>query len=252
MTERHFPGRTDSIARYQDQLHKARYVWATKLLKDVSGQVIDIACGVGYGSQMLAQGTGANVIGIDASHETVEYARANYVAPRLSFRPGDAQRLSGIETGSISAIVSFETVEHLARPDLFFAEAGRVLRDTGILVLSTPNRLLSSTLYPIRGRPNNPFHLFEYTIDGLRKDIEQVFDLRQMCGQAFVREWLACWPIQVAAKGLCSALRSFGAYGIIDAIYHNPTDCEVLPVHDRPSRVPSILLAVCRHTVKNK
>lgn len=248
MTERHVPGAPGSISSYQDKLHKARYRWAVGQLKNTKGTIIDIACGAGYGSQMLAEGSRCQVIGIDSSAEAIAGASAVYSAPNLSFRLGDAQRLEDIESGTVSAIVSFETIEHLSRPQLFLAEAARVLCKEGILLISTPNRRLASTLYPIRKRPNNPFHIFEYTTAGFKADVEQFFSLRQMNGQSFVPRWLAFWPIQVAAKAFCHAMRGFGAYRLIDAIYHNPRDLEVTAVEALPGHDPSIFVAFAVRT----
>jgi SAM-dependent methyltransferase len=245
MTERHVPGTPGDIASYQDKLHKARYRWAVDQLKNINGTIVDVACGAGYGSRMLAEGTRCDVVGIDVSQEAVAYAASNYGASRLDFRVGDAQRLQDFASGSVNAIVSFETIEHLTRPGLFLAEAARVLAHDGVLLLSTPNRLLASTLYPIRNRPNNPAHLFEYTMEGFQADIRSALHLKEMCGQGFVPKLLAFWPVQVAAKGACHLLRGLGAYALIDSYYHNLNDTDILPVSKWRRRVPSNFVAVC-------
>jgi SAM-dependent methyltransferase len=246
MTERYMPGAQDALSRYVEQHHLARYRWAIRQLVGVQGVILDIACGAGYGSQMLADQGGRTIIGVDTSPEAVGAAAANYGAPNVSFRVGNAEDLSWIESRSVDAVVSFETIEHLHRPRRFLAEARRVLKTDGALLISTPNRLLASTLYPLRRRPNNPFHVFEYTATGFRQDLEHFFSVEQMGGQGYVKTWLAFWPVQVALKAVCHFLRRFGAYRFIDRHYHDPHDVEVVcPASGFPRATPSILVAKC-------
>jgi ubiquinone/menaquinone biosynthesis C-methylase UbiE len=245
MTERHIPGGSDSISAYQDKLHQARYRWALAQLKDIKGTIVDLACGAGYGSHMLAQNTDCEVIGIDVSERAVAHAVSTYYGPRLSYRLGDAQHLDEIPPSSVNALVSFETIEHLAQPEQFLAEAARVLVPGGLLLLSTPNRRLMSSMYPIRRRPNNPFHLFEYTRDALLLDVRKSFDVRQMAGQSFVPRWLAFWPVQILVKAVCRLSRGIGGYTLADAWYHNPNDVDVLPVASQLALEPTIFVLRC-------
>lgn len=245
MSERFVPGATDLISHYVERHHRARYVWAVEQLKGTEGLVIDIASGAGYGSHMLAGVIKGEVVGIDASEKAVANASANYSAPNLSFRTGNAEALTNIETGSVAALVSFETIEHLHKPRDFLAEAARVLKKDGSLLISTPNRLLSSTLYPIKGRPNNPFHVFEYTKHGFIDDVSRNFEIRELCGQGYVARWLAFWPIQVFIKAICHSLRRLGAYRLVDRYFHDPENVQVVAAAEFPQRVPSIFVARC-------
>lgn len=248
MSERFVPGATDSVSRYVEAHHRARYRWAIGELRGTRGRVIDIASGAGYGTHMLAQELDGEVIGIDVSAQAVADASKNYRASNLSYREGSAEALADIETGSVAALVSFETIEHLHQPRDFLAEAARVLRPNGSLLISTPNRLLASTMYPIRGRPNNPFHIFEYTARGFRTDLAERFKIDASCGQGYVANWLAFWPVQVSFKAACHALRRTGAYRLIDRHFHDPESVEVLPIADFPGRVPSSFVARCSPT----
>ena len=246
MSERHDPQSTaDPISAYQDAHHQARYRWAVKTLQGADGPILDIACGNGYGSHMLAR-AGHAVTGLDVSAEAVEAARAAYAHPGLSFQAADAQDLAGFADASVAAVVSFETIEHLREPRRFISEVHRVLRPGGRLLVSTPNRLLASTLYPLRGRPNNPFHRFEYTLDGFRIDLATRFPDARLYGQGFVAAGLSFWPVQVGIKAACKAFSRFGAYHWADRIYHDPADVEVLPLAERRGRTASFFVADCR------
>src|SRR5690349_2370125 len=106
--ERVVPGRTEigNVCK-----HIARYNLA---LYHVRGRVLDIACGSGYGTRLLADVVDS-VLGIDFDPETVSYAQKNYSpllqeTPKLEFRVGDILEPIGEKFDSI---VCFETLEHV-------------------------------------------------------------------------------------------------------------------------------------------
>jgi SAM-dependent methyltransferase len=248
VTERHDPRNVmDAIGVYQDAHHKARYRWAVDVLRDVRGPVVDIACGSGYGSHMLAE-AGHAVIGIDTSESAVAEAARVHRHASLTFRRGDAEDLSDFADASIAAVVSFETIEHLHRPRTFLAEIHRVLAPGGVLLLSTPNRLLASTMYPVRGKPNNPYHVFEYTLNEFKDDVLAHFPGGLLRGQGFVPSWMAFWPVQVGIKAVASLLRPVGAYRWVDRWYHDPTHVDVQSLESQRLKTASNFLAECRRT----
>jgi SAM-dependent methyltransferase len=142
--------------------HLARYRWAAGLL---SGDVLDAACGTGFGSAILAGG-GARVVGIDRDGPAVAIARRR--APGARFEVAPIPPLPFGDAGFDGA-VSFETLEHIADDAGFLSELHRVLRPGGRLLLSTPNRAMSSPNLP---RPPNPFHVREYLLPELLALIE--------------------------------------------------------------------------------
>jgi SAM-dependent methyltransferase len=91
--------------------HVARYEWAAAKL--VPGAVLDLACGVGYGTRILAE-AGHRATGWDRSHEAITYARLHYAHPNAHFEWTDAASLSG--KVSVDAAVCFETIEHIEDP----------------------------------------------------------------------------------------------------------------------------------------
>lgn len=133
--------------------HWERYEFARQFIKDK--EVADVACGCGYGTGILAQ-SGKKLIGLDIDAETIAWARQFY-GDRADFR-----RVAGIgwpiDYHSVDMVVSLETIEHLADPKEFLAQAMRVLRRDGKLLLSTPCNELNS-----RYHPENQFHLREYS-----------------------------------------------------------------------------------------
>jgi SAM-dependent methyltransferase len=159
--ERFVPGVPGEIA-YE---HWHRYAFARRLV--AGRRTLDVACGEGYGSALLATAA-ASVVGVDVAADVVAHATERYRdRPNLRFEAGSAAKLP-LADASVQAVVSFETIEHLPREDQprMIAEIARVLSDDGVLILSAPNPVEYSQKRGYR----NPFHLHEPAreeIDGL-------------------------------------------------------------------------------------
>lgn len=115
--------------------HLARYRCVSELVKGKI--VLDIACGTGYGTQMLAD-TAKKVYGIDVSKEAVDYAAKNYPHKNVHYKQGDARKIA-LQDNSVDVIVSLETIEHIPEPEVFVNEVKRVLKKDGLFIVSTPN-----------------------------------------------------------------------------------------------------------------
>ncbi|WP_413170699.1 methyltransferase domain-containing protein [Burkholderia latens] len=157
--------------------HVFRYHFAAQYVPQ-NARVIDIACGMGYGSHLLGRMTFAKeVIGLDVNEDGLAYAKEMYASPNVRFGLANAENLAGIEENSIDLICSFETLEHLPRPDLFLREARRILKPGGRLIVSVPNDWSDET-----GEDPNPYHFHVYTwhslIDQLREHfiVDEAFD----------------------------------------------------------------------------
>lgn len=111
--------------------HLDRYRLAARF--SAGRRVLDIACGSGYGSRMLLDAGARSITGVDCSPQAIEYARARYGAPGLSFAVGDAETFDG---GEFDVIASFETLEHLPHPPVFLRRARQMLSRDGVLVIS--------------------------------------------------------------------------------------------------------------------
>ena len=125
-------------------------------------RVVDVACGEGYGSALLAR-SAAHVTGVDISAEAVGHAKARYAAlANAQFLCASCTALP-IADASVDVAVSFETLEHIAEQAAFLDELARVLAPDGVLILSCPNKLEYSDK---RGFANE-FHVKELYRDEL-------------------------------------------------------------------------------------
>jgi SAM-dependent methyltransferase len=155
--------------------HLHRYALACELVK--GKVVLDIACGEGYGSSLLARNA-LEVIGVDISADVVAHARAVYPHDNLSFRTGTCSDIP-VASGSIDVVVSFETLEHHDRHHEMMAEMRRVLRPGGALVISTPDK---RTYSDIPGYAN-PFHVRELYREDFENLLRQYFHHVMIVGQ---------------------------------------------------------------------
>lgn len=127
----------NSTAWAQDrrELHLSRYRFAAER---VAGQeVLDAACGTGYGSELLAQ-RAASVTGVDISADAIGYAQVTYASANTRYVQSPVE-YTPFDTGAFSTIVSFETLEHTLAPAATLREFARLLRPDGCLIVSTPN-----------------------------------------------------------------------------------------------------------------
>lgn len=154
-------------------LHLRRYAFAAPLC--VGANVLDAACGVGYGTAYLAEGA-RKVVGIDVDLETIDYARTRYALPNVRFDVMDLHELD-LPDATFDTVTSFETIEHMGEPELALSELARVLRGDGALVVSTPNVRESTT------SPANPHHRQEWSPLDFEALLRRCFDSVELYGQ---------------------------------------------------------------------
>jgi ubiquinone/menaquinone biosynthesis C-methylase UbiE len=99
-------------------------------------RVLDVACGEGWLSRLLAPLGPRTITGIDISSELIEIARARTDAANVSFRMDDAQTLTTVEDGSIDVVVSQMAIMDIPDHRAAFAAVRRVLSDDGAFVFS--------------------------------------------------------------------------------------------------------------------
>jgi ubiquinone/menaquinone biosynthesis C-methylase UbiE len=185
--------------------HLARYHFCAD---HVRGKVVlDVACGAGYGSQILKKAGAKNVTGVDVSKESIAFAKKEYGMPGISFIASDATKLRAIKTHSIDVAVSFETIEHLPMPELFLKELNRVMKLDATLIISNPDPRLSSKYNLPRAKPENPFHFKEYTESELIAMLAPYWGTVRMFGQGFFSEFMLRYPVQVLNYGLWKVLK---------------------------------------------
>lgn len=166
--------------------HWHRYVFASTLL--AGRNVLDVACGEGYGSHLLAA-RAADVVGADIDLATVCHARARYGAQdNLRYVPASCHSLP-FRDGAFDGVVSFETLEHVPEQATMVAELRRVLAADGYLILSSPNRKLYSDEQGYR----NPFHVRELYLDEFVELLGRHFGVVRLYNQKLLFH-SAIWP----------------------------------------------------------
>lgn len=143
-----------------------RYEFATRFL-DGTEYVLDVPCGTGYGTAILAS-NGNSVLGIDIDSFTIESARDRYKFPNVEFVVGDMmeERLPEVDV-----IVCFEGIEHVTPGAKLIERFLGVLSDRGRLIISVP---INEDL--VRPDAKNPYHEEDYDFDSFRDLLETYFE----------------------------------------------------------------------------
>ncbi len=145
----------EKVARFWDYLaaHDASEFFSEKHAPDIVRRlmrrkpqaVVDIGCGTGPLIQELDR-RGVRAVGVDSSPAVLEAAMLR--TPDATFHLGSVTGIP-LADASMDAAMLIEVVEHLDDEtlDSAIAEARRVLRPGGVLVITTPNseRLAAST-----------------------------------------------------------------------------------------------------------
>jgi SAM-dependent methyltransferase len=163
--------------------HLARYHWACLALDKARPRtILDIACGAGYGSFILAQAfPDAEVIGADYDERAVDYAKSHFAAQNLSYAQGDIVRWLNGEAplGAYDAITSFDTLEHLLHREIALQNLADNLSRFGVLLLSTPCGHSESRL-----NPGWEHHKLEYSYRDLYAFLKRYFAIVSYPGEA--------------------------------------------------------------------
>ena len=164
---------------YWYRRHLVVYEW----IADRCGglDVVDLACGEGYGTDVLAR-RAARVTGVDANPEAHEHARLRYTRPGVRF----VRDLIDHYEEPCDAVVFLQTIEHVQDPQAVLRHIRGMLRPGGTAYVSTPNVL---TLAPEGAdRSGNPWHVYEYRAHEFRELCEACFDEVQISGLFHARK----------------------------------------------------------------
>ena len=138
--------------------HRHRYVLAARAC--AGKRVLDLCCGVGYGSEILS-GAAASVVGVDRDAAAVHTAAAEIAAANASFVAADAlDHLRTLEADAIDLVVCFEGLEHVPDVEKVVEQLARLVADGVGLIASVPN---SATF-----EEENEYHLTDFDLASVR------------------------------------------------------------------------------------
>jgi SAM-dependent methyltransferase len=164
---------------YWFQRHVAVYRWIADRCAGL--HVVDMACGEGYGTDLLA-GRAASVTGVDANPEAHEHARLKYTRPGVRF----VRDLVENYDEPCDAVVFLQTIEHVERPEEVLDHFRGMLKPGGTAYVSTPNVLTLAP--PGAERSDNPWHLREYRVGEFRELCEGSFESVELLGLFHARK----------------------------------------------------------------
>jgi SAM-dependent methyltransferase len=166
---------------YWFRRHLAVYEWIARQVLDA--RVIDMACGEGYGSDVLAR-SARSVVGVDANPEAHEHARLRYIAPGLRFERGMVEAYG--EPAAFDAVVFLQTIEHVQDPTAVLAHFRSLLAPGGVAYITTPNLLTLAP--PGAEKSGNPWHIKEYRAEEFRDLCASVFSSVELLGLFHARK----------------------------------------------------------------
>nr|WP_255654984.1 methyltransferase domain-containing protein [Cohnella sp. REN36] len=232
----------DSVIRSHPDVyleHLYRYLLA---LPYVQGKIVlDAACGTGYGTAMMKDGGALDVAGVDLDPGSIERASRDYVSPGVGFAVADVLSLP-FEAGAFDVVVSFETIEHVPDGAAWLAEAARVLKPGGRLLVSTPNREVTNPGRRFGEPVGNPYHSFEYALGEFVGELTNLYDIEELYGQTFVGP----------SGPVAPDWREIGAVWSEAAVLYPQLPAEVAKYHVPVSvgrmknARPAYMIAVCR------
>jgi 2-polyprenyl-3-methyl-5-hydroxy-6-metoxy-1,4-benzoquinol methylase len=173
---------------YWYRRHLVVYGWIAARVGGL--RVADMACGEGYGSDVLA-GSAARVVGVDANPEAHQHARLRYQRPNLRFERDLVESFA--ET--CDAVVFLQTIEHVEDPGAILEHFKSMLAPGGVAYVSTPNLLTLAP--PGAEKSDNPWHVKEYRAAEFRTLCEAHFERVELFGLFHARK---LWTHELAIK----------------------------------------------------
>ena len=161
---------------YWFRRHLAVYEWIAERVAGI--EVVDMACGEGYGTDMLAR-RARRVTGVDANPQAFEHARAKYTRPGVTF----VRDLIETYIEPSDAVVFLQTIEHVKEPEQVLAHFKAM---APVAYVSTPNLLTLAP--PGADKSDNPWHLREYRAREFRALCETVYDHVELYGLFHARK----------------------------------------------------------------
>jgi len=164
---------------YWYRRHLVVYEWIAA--RTIGKRVVDMACGEGYGSEVLSRGA-ASVVGVDANPEAHEHARLRYARQNLRFE----RDLVETFREECDAVVFLQTIEHVQSPGEILEHFTSMLAPGGVAYISTPNLLTLAP--PGAEKSENPWHVKEYRAEEFRALCEGRFEQVELWGLFHARK----------------------------------------------------------------
>jgi 2-polyprenyl-3-methyl-5-hydroxy-6-metoxy-1,4-benzoquinol methylase len=166
---------------YWYRRHLAVYEWIGARV--IGKRVIDLACGEGYGSEVLSR-SAATVLGVDANPEAHDHARLRYRRQNLRFERGLVETHG--DAGAYDAVVFLQTIEHVQDPVAVLQHFRSLLSPGGVAYMTTPNVLTLAP--PGAEKSGNPWHIKEYRAHEFEALCRGVFGRVHMLGLFHARK----------------------------------------------------------------
>ena len=149
--------------------HLARYSVIKELCENKN--VLDAACGEGYGSFLMAEFWNANsVTAIDISPTAIKSAKDNFLSSKINYLCHDLEHIEDVlPSGNFDIIISLETIEHLKNPNIFLSRIKKLLKPSGLIVISCPN----DNWWYQNKEDSNPYHIHKYNLHDFKDLCQQ-------------------------------------------------------------------------------
>ena len=132
------------INRVVSKYNKTDEIYSLNKLK-----CLDIGCGGGLLSERISR-LGASVTGIDVTKRSIEIAKTHALNSGLNINYINTDVSSFVKNNSskkFDLIIASEVIEHLDNRSLFFKETSKLLKNKGILIITTINKTALSLLF---------------------------------------------------------------------------------------------------------
>jgi SAM-dependent methyltransferase len=189
--------------------HWHRYLIAREQVEGKT--VLDIGSGEGYGSHLLS-GVATLVVGVDLSAEAVAHAAEKYPASNLRYVAASCTDIP-LDSHSFDVIVSFEMIEHIHEQEAFLAEVKRLLKPSGLFIVSSPNR----PEYSEKTGYYNEFHVKELDRAELKSLLDEHWNSQKWFAQRAAFHSIL-WPLDQPADS-ARALAPDGSSAYPDEVY---------------------------------
>jgi SAM-dependent methyltransferase len=140
---------------------------------------MDIACGVGKGSNLIASlGKAGHVTAYDLDENAIRYAKHRNARENIQFAVQNALKLEAEKEYDV--VVSFETIEHIPDVDLFLRKIAASLKEDGLFIVSTPISHKS-----LDDKPDNPFHVQEWGFKSFHEKLGAFLNIQDVYLQLY-------------------------------------------------------------------